>query len=243
MWTWKPLLDGIARGGADRPEEEGHAPAGGSSFEFPVDDPDAPGGVLEQLGQLGDLGRAQIPPLHPDEYRGTLGPRVGRSSWPEPEGERFQALDFVPGYRVYPPSMRSAEVASRAGVNVQTLRYYERRGLLAEPDRLASGYRAYGPEAVTIVRFAKAAQGLGFSLEEVGALLELAGGGPRRCEAARKMAAEKIADLNAKIATLLAMRDSLDRLVASCELPRARRECPLLEAIGDGQEGGLSNGL
>lgn len=137
--------------------------------------------------------------------------------------------------------MRSAEVASRAGVNVQTLRYYERRGLLAEPDRLASGYRAYGPEAVAIVRFAKAAQGLGFSLTEVGALLELASGGPRGCDAARKMATEKIAELDVKIEALVAMRDSLGRLVATCELPRARRDCPLLGAIGDGQEGGAGN--
>ncbi|MGH9098293.1 MAG: MerR family transcriptional regulator, partial [Acidimicrobiales bacterium] len=63
--------------------------------------------------------------------------------------------------------MRSSEVATEAGVNVQTLRYYERRGLLPSPARLASGYWAYGPEAVRTVRFAKAAQGLGFSLTEV----------------------------------------------------------------------------
>ncbi|MGH9075039.1 MAG: MerR family transcriptional regulator, partial [Acidimicrobiales bacterium] len=74
--------------------------------------------------------------------------------------------------------MRSSEVAVAAGVNVQTLRYYERRGLLSEPDRLGSGYRAYGPEAVRVVRFVKRAQALGFSLEEVESLLELAAGGP-----------------------------------------------------------------
>ena len=68
--------------------------------------------------------------------------------------------------------MRSAQVAAEAGVNVQTLRYYERRGLLAEPDRLDSGYRAYGPEAVRVVLFVKSAQLLGFSLEEIESLLE-----------------------------------------------------------------------
>ena len=63
--------------------------------------------------------------------------------------------------------MRSAEVATEAGVNVQTLRYYERRGLLAAPARLPSGYRNYRPETVRIVRFVKQAQQLGFSLEEI----------------------------------------------------------------------------
>lgn len=129
--------------------------------------------------------------------------------------------------------MRSAEAAQAAGVNVQTLRYYERRGLLAEPDRSGSGYRAYTPEAVRVVRFTKTAQGLGFSLEEVGALLELAGGGPRGCDAARRMAEDKIAELDAKVAALLAMRDALGRLVGTCELPRRQRECPLLDALGD----------
>ena len=138
--------------------------------------------------------------------------------------------------------MRSSEVADAAGVNVQTLRYYERRGLLPEPDRLASGYRAYGPEAVRIVRFAKAAQGLGFSLEEVDALLDLAAGGPRGCEAARRIAGDKIAELDAKIAALGAMRDSLGRLVATCELPRGRRECPLLDAIGADSGSDASHG-
>lgn len=106
-------------------------------------------------------------------------------------------LDSVPWYRVYPSSMRSAEVAAEAGVNVQTLRYYERRGLLAEPERLDSGYRAYGPEAVRIVRFVKRAQGLGFSLEEVESMLELASGGPASCKAARELAKQKIAQLDA----------------------------------------------
>jgi DNA-binding transcriptional MerR regulator len=74
--------------------------------------------------------------------------------------------------------MRTMQVAQRAGVNAQTLRYYERRGLLPDPPRTASGYRAYGPEAVRIVRFVKRAQELGFSLTEIEVLLHLADGGP-----------------------------------------------------------------
>jgi alkylmercury lyase len=123
-----------------------------------------------------------------------------------------------------------------AGVNVQTLRYYERRGLLPEPERLESGYRSYGPEAVRIVRFVKRAQRLGFSLEEVESLLQLAAGGPRSCADARQVAAEKLVDLQRRIEALEAMRRSLAQLVATCERPRSRRECPLLEALADGDD-------
>ncbi len=127
-------------------------------------------------------------------------------------------------------------MASQAGVNVQTLRYYERRGLLPEPQRLDSGYRSYGPEAVRTVRFVKRAQRLGFTLEEVEALLQLAAGGPRSCADARQLAAEKLADLEQRIEALEAMRESLTQLVATCDRPRSRRECPLLEALAGGDD-------
>ncbi|MGH9086684.1 MAG: MerR family transcriptional regulator [Acidimicrobiales bacterium] len=129
--------------------------------------------------------------------------------------------------------MRSAEVASEAGVNVQTLRYYERRGLLAEPERLDSGYRAYGPEAVRVVRFVKRAQGLGFSLEEIESLLVLAAGGPASCAGAGELATEKIAQLDDKISSLITMRGSLRRLAETCARPQSHRECPLLHAMED----------
>lgn len=140
--------------------------------------------------------------------------------------------------------MRSSEVAEKAGVNVQTLRYYERRGILPGPERLDSGYRAYGAEAVRIVRFVRRAQQLGFSLEEIDSLLDLAGGGPRNCDAARELAQEKIAQLDDKIASLCAMRESLTRLVQTCELSRARRDCPLIDAMQTEtqEEGGPSDG-
>jgi Hg(II)-responsive transcriptional regulator len=127
--------------------------------------------------------------------------------------------------------MRTGEVAERAGVNVQTLRYYERRGLLPEPARGESGYRVYGPDAVSTVRFVKRAQELGFALRDAQALLALAAGGPESCDAARELADEKIAELDRRIADLHAMRDSLGRLVATCAKPRAERECPLLHSI------------
>ena len=132
--------------------------------------------------------------------------------------------------------MRTGEVAAEAGVNVQTLRYYERRGLLPEPARRDSGYRAYGPEAVRIVRFIKRAQELGFGLREAETLLGLAAGGPESCDAARELAEEKVAELDRRIADLRAMRDSLQRLSATCARPRDDRDCPLLHAIEDATE-------
>ncbi|MGH9129172.1 MAG: MerR family DNA-binding protein [Acidimicrobiales bacterium] len=138
--------------------------------------------------------------------------------------------------------MRSSEVAVAAGVNVQTLRYYERRGLLAEPERLGSGYRAYRPDTVRVVRFVKRAQALGFSLEEVESLLELAAGGPSNCDIAKQMAEQKVAQLDAKIASLVSMRDSLGRLVATCAEPRSQRDCPLLHTCDDQPREGDDDG-
>jgi Hg(II)-responsive transcriptional regulator len=127
--------------------------------------------------------------------------------------------------------MRSSQVADQAGVNVQTLRYYERRGLLPEPERSNSGYRSYGTDAVRTVRFVKRAQQLGFSLDEIDSLLHLAAGGPRSCDAAKDLAIDKIGQLERKIADLVAMRDSLRQLVATCRRSPSRRLCPLLEVM------------
>ncbi len=125
-------------------------------------------------------------------------------------------------------------MAAQAAVNAQTLRYYERRGLLAEPVRSPGGYRAYPPDAVRRVRFIKRAQELGFSLAEVETMLHLAEGGPDNCDGLRELAAAKIADLEQRIADLHAIQDALTRLVATCEKPRAERECPILREIDPG---------
>jgi len=116
-------------------------------------------------------------------------------------------------------------------VNPQTLRYYERRGLLARPVRSAGGYRVYPPDAVRRVRFIKRAQELGFTLVEVQTLLELAGGGPDSCDQVRTLASEKIADLRRKIADLQILEAGLTRLVSTCEMPRVQRECPILQEL------------
>jgi Hg(II)-responsive transcriptional regulator len=127
--------------------------------------------------------------------------------------------------------MRTSEAAAEAGVNVQTLRYYERRGL-REPPRRDSGYRAYDTAAVATVRFIKRAQELGFALAEVETLLHLASGGPASCEAVRALTEEKLVDLESRMASLRAMQDSLQQLIATCDRPKRSRECPVIQALG-----------
>jgi Hg(II)-responsive transcriptional regulator len=127
--------------------------------------------------------------------------------------------------------MRTREVAERAGVNAQTLRYYERRGILPDPPRSPAGYRDYPVSAVDVLRFVKRAQSLGFTLGEVEELLGLAEGGPKSCDAARTLAEEHIAALDRKIADLKRMRASLAALVDTCQRPRVDRTCPLLAAV------------
>ena len=113
--------------------------------------------------------------------------------------------------------LRTGEVADRAGVNVQTLRYYERRGLLAAPDRSIGGHRLYPPDTVALLQVIKAAQRLGFTLDEVAELIDA---GRRRHPAPdlRQRAIDKIAEIDARIADLTAIRSTLTRLVeARCD--------------------------
>jgi Hg(II)-responsive transcriptional regulator len=127
--------------------------------------------------------------------------------------------------------MRTSELAGRAGVNSETLRYYERRGLLDEPPRTPGGYRDHPDSAVELPRFVKRAQELGFTLDEVEELLHLDDGGPDSCDAARALAEHRRDDLAARIADLQRMHASLSELVATCDLPRADRRCALLDTI------------
>jgi Cu(I)-responsive transcriptional regulator len=122
------------------------------------------------------------------------------------------------------------EAAKEAGVNAQTLRYYERRGLLPKPPRRGSGYREYAPDAVRIVRFIKRAQELGFSLDEVEELVRLRGIRRSERHRVRALAERKIADIDARIAHLQSMRDALDQLVASCH-GGGKAECPIIDAL------------
>src|SRR5258708_1014102 len=127
--------------------------------------------------------------------------------------------------------MRTGQVAKEAGVNIQTLRYYERRGLLSEPARSESGYRVYRPDAVETVRFIKQAQELGFSLREAQLVRQLLASGPEDFTTVLEFAKQKVAELDRKLANLRAMRDTLAQRVDGC----ARREPPTrLARTGEG---------
>ncbi|MFI9543130.1 MerR family transcriptional regulator [Streptomyces sp. NPDC052016] len=112
--------------------------------------------------------------------------------------------------------LRSGQVAEAAGVNIQTLRYYERRGLLAEPGRSSCGHRVYGEDAVTVLRVIKAAQRLGFTLDEVAGLLEAGRHRHGRPVAGfQERAAAKLAEVDARIADLHTVRAALLTAVAA----------------------------
>ncbi|UGT62190.1 MerR family transcriptional regulator [Nocardia asteroides] len=115
--------------------------------------------------------------------------------------------------------MRTAQLAAAAGVNAQTLRYYERRGLLAEPARTLGGHRVYSEQAVSVLRVIKAAQRLGFTLDEVADLLEATQLGSRRADAGlRERARAKLIEVDTKLAELTAVRDTLVAAIAAgCE--------------------------
>ncbi|GIF99008.1 MerR family transcriptional regulator [Catellatospora citrea] len=118
------------------------------------------------------------------------------------------------------PGLRSGELAEAAGVNPQTLRYYERRGLLAEPARSPGGHRLYPPEALTLLQVIKAAQRLGFTLDEVAELVDLGTHrhGRRPDTSLQKRAAAKLVEIETKIADLQAIAASLrTALDAGCE--------------------------
>jgi Hg(II)-responsive transcriptional regulator len=123
-----------------------------------------------------------------------------------------------------------SEAAAQAGVNVQTVRYYERRGLLPKAPRRASGYREFPADAVRIVRFIKRAQELGFSLEEVDELLHLQRSAKRDRPRIRKIAERRIAQIDQKIDELERMRKALRHLVHACH-EGTTLECPIIEAL------------
>jgi Cu(I)-responsive transcriptional regulator len=130
-----------------------------------------------------------------------------------------------------------SQTAKEAGVNAQTLRYYERRGLLPKPPRRGSGYRDYPADAVRIVRFIKKAQELGFSLDEVEELVRLRGVRRGERHRVRAIAERKIGDIDQKIAHLQSMRAALTHLVDACHHGGAA-DCPIIDALGDLPKGG-----
>src|SRR5438309_665157 len=127
-------------------------------------------------------------------------------------------------------------LAKQSGVNLETVRFYERRGLMPEPPRTKSGYRLYPPDAARRVRFIKRAQELGFSLKEVQELLALRISPRATSSDTRNRAEAKIADIDGKIKTLESMQATLRKLAKSCMACAPASECPILESLDGGNE-------
>lgn len=129
--------------------------------------------------------------------------------------------------------LKIGEVAERGGVNLQTIRYYEREGLLPTPPRLASGYRVFPESTVHRVRFIKRAQELGFSLAEINELLAIQLDPAKDCSDVQRLARAKVADIEEKMRTLEQMRRVLTSLAEACPGCGPLSECPILESIED----------
>lgn len=128
-------------------------------------------------------------------------------------------------------SLTIGTVAKRGGVNVETIRYYQRRGLLQEPSKPREGFRRYEMESVKRVRFIKRAQNLGFTLEEIHGLLDL--DERKACCKSRAVAAQKLELIEQKIAELSRMKRSLAGLVRACDASSEGARCPIIHLLAD----------
>ncbi len=128
-------------------------------------------------------------------------------------------------------TLKIGELARQAGVGVETVRFYERQGLLEEPQRRDSGYRQYDLEAVDVLRFIRRAKELGFTLKEIKSLLALRLDTSATKQEVRQQAEAKVADIEARIDDLQRMREALASLIKQCHGEGAASGCPILQAL------------
>lgn len=133
-------------------------------------------------------------------------------------------------------SLSIGGVAKLAAVGVETLRFYERKGLIEKPPRRVSSYRVYPIATVDRVRFIKRAKDLGFSLKEIKELLELRISPDTTCGEIKKHAEDKIRDIDERINSLRSMKRALQRLTDACGGSAPVSECPILDALDEGVE-------
>ncbi|WP_419599976.1 MerR family transcriptional regulator [Thiolapillus sp.] len=120
------------------------------------------------------------------------------------------------------------KLAKQAGVTIETIRYYQRKGLLQEPEKPLYGYRQYPPEAVARIKFIKRAQQAGFTLREIAELLSMDSG---HCLDVRKMAEQKRQQIDQQIKDLNALRNVLDSLIEGCQSASTAEKCSLIDAF------------
>jgi MerR family mercuric resistance operon transcriptional regulator len=128
-------------------------------------------------------------------------------------------------------SLTIGQVAKAAGVGIETIRFYEREGIIAEPPRRESGYRDYGGEVVTRLRFIKRAQELGFSLKEISGLLALRVNPKENCERVKKRAEAKLEEIDLKIRDLKRIKKVLTEVTVACVASKPISDCPILGAF------------
>ncbi len=128
-------------------------------------------------------------------------------------------------------SLTIGKVARLAGVGVETIRFYERQGLIAEPPRKESGYRQYPQQTVVRVRFIRRAKELGFTLKEINEMLYLRNDPNTTCEEIRVLAEAKKVDIEEKIRALQKIKEALVKLLATCEGRGPVSECPILDFL------------
>ena len=128
-------------------------------------------------------------------------------------------------------AMRIGEVAKRTGLGIETIRFYERQGLLNEPERLSSGYRQFDEAAIARLTFIIRAKGLGFTLSEIKELLSLWFDPVTTCCDVRRRAEQKIVDIEGRIQALQAMKRSLKKLIDQCQKRGTLEDCPLLYGL------------
>ncbi len=129
-----------------------------------------------------------------------------------------------------PDFLTIGRLAEQADVGIDTVRFYERRGLLPEPARTSAGYRLYQPDMITRLRFIRRAKALGFSLDEIGTLLRLQDVSGSKSEA-KKLTVDKLTEIEAKITDLSRMRNVLNKLVGECSGTGDISGCPIIEAL------------
>ena len=128
-------------------------------------------------------------------------------------------------------SLKIGEVSKRTGIGVETVRFYEREGLIAPPPRGSSGYRAYPADVVRRLAFIRHAKELGFTLKEIRELLSLRVDPKASCSTVKKRAQVKVADIEERIGSLRKMRRTLRTLVTACDERKPTTECPILGAL------------
>ena len=182
------------------------------------------------------MGPQSIPPIigNNENHHGPSSRNATRNSRGQPEQLTEQSVRLPSGRREHVPGNTIGQVALNAGVGVETVRFYERKGLIEQPPRRGNAYREYPVETVRRIRFVVHARKLGFSLKEILGLLSLRSrSSVESCHSIKEQAAMKIADMEERIRGLRRMMATLRKLTQACESRKLTAECPLWDVLDE----------